>query len=598
VRGYFGFGESAAVIKYLRHPHMIALLLGSIVAAAVFTMTQLMMPWIIRGIIDTSLRRVQSYTLAQGAVSLVIIAFVSSAFLSLHSLALTVLSEGSLCGLRSKMLTHLQRLPVAHFDAHHSARLGSLFTEDAPSIANIYYPLLSELILGLTQLVAIFAFVYFKYGKLVLLSFALIPIYIVIPILTARASRRASSQLMESKSRFNSTLQEVIEGVREIKALTREDWSASKVRNAATLIFQGQIKLKILSSLTGLNYTFYWITMALLYWFCGLQVLKGKITIGELVALVWYLGLLDIPARRFIAISTQTHTVSACAKRILEFFGLPTEDLDVGADIRFPACAIEFRDVRFRYPGQTTDAIASISFAVPPGTRVAIVGPSGSGKSTLTRLLLRFYDPQEGRILLNGIDFRQYSVGAVRTLIGTVFQEPFMFSGTVKENLQIGRMESDERVLAKAAEIANADEFIRQLPKGYDTEVGERGTRLSVGQKQRIAIARIVSRDPKILIWDEATSALDAESEQAVRKSMAQLMRDRTTFVIAHDLRTILDCDVTIVLNEGRLIGWGKHDDLIRNCELYARLCAIQFDKPRPPICNSSVDRSNSVQLA
>jgi ABC-type multidrug transport system fused ATPase/permease subunit len=583
----FRFRESLAILKYLRYPRTAVLIFASIVAAMVFTLTQLAMPWIIRGIIDTALTKAETHSLAVSAIKLIVIAFVSSSFMSLHSLSLTILSEGSLRELRSRMLAHLQRLPIPHFDAHHSAKLASLFTEDAPGVVKIYHPLCSELILGLTQLVSIFAVVSVHYGKLVLLSFILIPIYVVIPLLTARASRKASSELMESKSRFNSTLQEGIEGIREIKALTRETWSASKIGKAAAAIFVSQIRLSSLNSLTSLNYTFYWVTMGLLYWYCGLQVVSGRITIGELIALVWYLGLLDIPARRFIALSTQSHAVGACAERILEFLRLPTEDLELGHNVQHLACSIEFRKVRFRYPGQTEDAIKSVSFIVPPGMKVAIVGPSGSGKSTITRLLLRFYDPQEGMILLDGIDFQHYSIGMSRVLAGAVFQEPFMFSGTIRENLQIGSLESDDNAIIRAAKIANAHGFIEQLPQGYDTEIGERGARLSVGQKQRIAIARVVLRNPSILIWDEATSSLDAESERAVRKSMGHVMLGRTTFVIAHDLRTVLDCDMTMVLNEGNLVGWGRHEELLRECPLYARLCAIQFDKVAIPVSSA-----------
>lgn len=551
---------------------------GSIAAAAVFTLTQLAMPWIIRGIIDTALIKAQTRTLAVSAIALILIAFISSSFMSVHTFLLTILSEGSLCELRSRMLAHLQRLPVSHFDAHHSAKLAALFTEDAPGAARLYYPLCSELILGLIQLASIFAVVSLNYGKLVLLSFILIPIYVVIPLLTARASRRASSELMESKSRFNSALQEGIEGIREIKALTWEKWSASKIGKTAAAIFTSQIRLSSLNSLTSLNYTFYWVTMGLLYWYCGLQVVNGRITVGELVALVWYLGLLDIPARRFIALSIQSHTVSACAGRILEFLQLPTENLGAEQAVQHAGCSIEFRDVCFRYPSQTNEAIKSLSFVVPSGMKVALVGPSGSGKSTIMRLLLRFYDPQKGTVLLDGVDYRQYNIESIRGLVGTVFQEPFLFSGSIRENLRIGSPKSEDENLHSAARIANAHDFIMGLSHGYETEIGERGARLSVGQKQRIAIARIVLRNPAILVWDEATSSLDAESEQAVRKSMTEVMLGRTTFVIAHDLRTVLDCDMIMVLNEGHLVGWGRHEKLLRDCPLYARLCAIQFE--------------------
>jgi ATP-binding cassette subfamily B protein len=244
---------------------------------------------------------------------------------------------------------------------------------------------------------------------------------------------------------------------------------------------------------------------------------------------------------------------------------------------------IRFEQVSFAYPSRPgINALEDFELEVKPGEHVAFVGPSGAGKSTTFQLLLRFYDPQQGRILVDDVDIARADPQEVRSRVGLVPQDTALFATTARENIRAGRPAASDEEVESAARAAAADEFIRQLPQGYDTFLGERGMRLSGGQRQRIAIARAILRDPPILLLDEATSSLDAESERLVQEALEQLMRGRTTIVIAHRLATVLKADRIVVMERGRIVAIGRHTELQRNCPLYGRLAALQFSEPDP----------------
>jgi ABC-type multidrug transport system fused ATPase/permease subunit len=566
-------------LQALRYPHAGLLIAGAAGAAIIFTLSQLAMPWVLKQIIDSGLLASNVRILTKSAIELVALALLSSGFLALHTLQLTALSESALRQFRSYLLKHLLGTRIAYFDTEHSGKMVSLFLEDASGLTKIFYPALSEVLLGVCQILSIIALVSVQYGRLAFLSLLAIPLYLVFPLVMGRSTREASADLMDSKGRFTAVLQEMLEAVREIKAFVRAGWSVARLDHAGGLVQKRQLRLTGIQAAASLNYALYWITVGFLYWFCGKQVIAGRLSVGGLVALIWYLSLLDSPIRRFLSVYGQIQGIMACAERLGRVLDFRSEPCGTRELSKSTPCAVEFRGVSLRYDTQQTNALSDISFSVTPGMQVAVVGPSGSGKSTLIRVLMRFYDPSEGTVLINGHDIRDYDVHSLRNMIGIVFQEPFIFDDTVEENLCFGSDVRDISAIRRAAIVARADEFIRELPKAYQTKIGERGARLSSGQKQRLAIARVVLKNAKLLIWDEATSALDAESEHAVRAAMQDVMRSTTTFTIAHDLRTVMDADLIAVLDQGRLVGLGKHDRLLHDCNVYRRLYSIQFDK-------------------
>jgi ATP-binding cassette, subfamily B, bacterial MsbA len=285
------------------------------------------------------------------------------------------------------------------------------------------------------------------------------------------------------------------------------------------------------------------------------------------------------PMRSIVMFGNIMQTGLASLDRVFEVMDTPAEPDTGSLTLPRTAGAVEFSQVDFTYPGTARPVLADVSFQAPAGRRVALVGPSGAGKTTLVHLLARFYDPEAGSISLDGHDLRDYDLSFLRSQVGLVLQEPTLFSGTVRENIRYGRLTASEEEIEEAARLANAEEFVVRLPQGYETEIGERGIKLSGGQKQRIAIARAILKNPALLVLDEATAFQDSESEQLICDALDRMLVGRTTFIIAHRLSTVIEADLILVLDEGRLVETGSHEQLLAHGGLYARLYEVQFRK-------------------
>jgi ABC-type multidrug transport system fused ATPase/permease subunit len=496
----------------------------------------------------------------------------------ISELAFVRWSEQSLYALKCRMFKHLHRVPMRFIEGEQTGRLNALFTNDAVKVGRLYNVVCRESVLGSLQLIIISVVLISQYGRLALWAFALLPIYIVFPLLSASPIRNASREVQAAEGLESARLQETLDGIRDIKAFENHKWRTQQFSPILRAGADKRFRISLLRAAYSLDYALYWTAMALVYWLGGQQVLAGALSIGQLVALGSYLGALDSPVSGLLGIHSQVQSLHGPVRRVLQFLAVPVEQ-DAAASgvsmVRAPT--VQFEQVSFYYTENNAPAVSTFSLRVRAGQRVAIVGPSGAGKSSLIKLLLRFYDPQSGSIQLDGRDLRDYNLGSLRSSIGTVFQDPFLFSGSVRENIRFGCLTATDLDVQTAARMANAHEFIEQLPSGYDTEIGERGVRLSVGQRQRIALARVGMRAPQIVLLDEPTSALDAVSEQAVQCGLHQLLAGRTCFIVAHRLRTILAVDLIVVLDRGKLVGVGKHEELLNNCGLYRNLyeCSV-----------------------
>jgi ATP-binding cassette subfamily B protein len=551
------------------------------VAAALRTASQAAAPLVLGFIIDDLLRTGDGGRLAQACLLLGALLVGSTMARQGQILSFTVWGEGILSRLRSRLLADLQRSPLHVFERQRSGSLTALFTTDAERAVRLVDPLLRDAVLACLQIAAILTILAVKFGALVFLAMALIPIYMALPTVFGKPARRASRRAADILAEMSAGVQESIDGIREIKAFLRERWNSLRLEEIFGAVRKENVHAGAFASLFAVSAISYGLTVAFVYWLGGRQVLSGALTIGELVALVWYLNLLGGPSTKLAGLHGKSQRALASAQRIFELLDSPKEvDRPEVRPVPREPPVVELADVWFTYSGKEQPALSGVSFRVEAGERVAVVGPSGGGKSTLFKLLLRFHEPDSGRILLGGEDLHRLSLRSVRGAIGFVPQEPVLLSVSIAENIALGHSEAEPAMeeIEAAARAAQIHDFILTLPKGYSSLAGERGAFLSVGQKQRIAIARVFLRDPSLVLLDEATSALDAESGGRVRSAMDNLFAGRTSFTITHHLSSATGADRILVLEEGRLVALGTHQSLAAGCALYRRLMSHYFE--------------------
>ena len=570
-----------AVIEAFRFARLEPVLLVAGLASIGHLAAQLAMPWIIGMIIDDALVHGRPDVLIERCLLLAAAAAATATFLGLKSVSFAHWAERAQMGLMSAMFHHLHRLPIRFFDGETSGKLNSLFTNDARKVGALYNPIFREGLYSVIQLVFLVTLISHRYGAMIFFAALLVPIYLCFPILFSKKTRRAARRVQGAEAEVSSWLQESIAGVRETKVMGRKDWSVDRLKPRLLEAISCRMRMVWINWLYGLDYVIYWAALGFVYWQGGKQVLAGELSIGMLVALVAYLGYLEAPIGRLFRLNAQLQSLAGPLERVRDFLTSPAE---TEGWRRLPKVAralpVELRDVTFYYPGREQPALDHINLRVEAGEQVAIVGPSGAGKSTLIRLLLRLDDPTSGTVAIGGVDVRDLQLADLRSTAGMVFQEPFLFSLSLRDNIRLGDLEASDWDIERAARIANAHAFIRDLPDGYETVLGESGAGLSTGQKQRIAIARTVLRDPRVVILDEATSALDAESEHLVRAGLERLAADRTSFVVAHRLATVRYADRIVVMDSGKLVAQGPHEELTESCSFYRELYRLSVSLP------------------
>ena len=541
--------------------------------------TQLYIPWVVQDIIDKVLADKDVLMLQQIVVLIIVIFICRGFFVYGQHYLMSYVSERAMISVRMDFFRKMQQFALSYYEKRTTGAIMSHYTND---IGGLQVAMLSsgvefvtESFVLIVSIVSMFALNW----KLSILTFIAAPLIAIVVNLLGKKIRSVGGQVQERAAEMNSLLQQTIAGVRVVKSFAREDFEDRRFEVQNERNFKTGMKaVRVSALLTPIVEFFAVIGVAAVFWYGGMAVINDEMTAGALVAFLIFAINLSNPLKRISRTYATLQRSLASADRVFAVMDMVPEiqDKPAAKELAHIDGEVAFDRVSFEYE-EGRPILRNIEFTAKPGQTIALVGPSGSGKTTFVNLLPRFYEATEGTIRIDGTDIRNVTQQSLREQIGIVPQETLLFVGTVRENIRYGRLDATEEEIRAAAKAARADEFIEKLPKGYDSEIGERGVLLSGGQRQRMAIARAILKDPRILILDEATSALDTESEKLVQEALDALMKDRTSFVIAHRLSTIFQADVILVVENGKIVEQGAHKDLLAQDGVYAKLYYTQF---------------------
>lgn len=536
--------------------------------------------WLVRPVLDDIFIKKDEWMLMVLPVAILAVAMLKGLFNYGQSYLMNYVGTRAVADIREELFLHLMRLPVGFHDANTSGRLMSRVFNDVSLMANAVAGVLKDLFQqGLTFL-AMLGVIFYQNWKLAAVSIVVVPISSLTMVRMGKRLRGLASSGQEQVGNMTSSLQESLTGIRIVKAFGCEEAETDRFARSNKAYLRTAMKAIQVSSLASSHMEVIGVVgVAAIIWYGGYLVIHGTMTPGAFFSFLAAMFMAYTPIRRLAGANNTVQQALAGAERVFAVLDMETEQARDHGRRELPAISrtLEFTGVTFQYEGTDRPALAGIDLTVRAGEIVALVGSSGSGKSTLVSLVPRFYDPTEGAILLDGQDIRDGTLASLRRQIGIVSQSTVLFDDSVRNNIAYGRTDATDEQVTEAAKAAYADEFIRRLPEGYATLIGENGVKLSGGERQRLAIARAILRDPPLLILDEATSALDSESERIVQLAMTNLMKNRTTLVIAHRLATVQNADRIVVLERGRIVEAGSHEDLLQRGGLYKRLHAIQF---------------------
>ncbi|MBQ7593295.1 MAG: ABC transporter ATP-binding protein [Synergistaceae bacterium] len=536
-------------------------------------------PYLFKSIVDDVLISKDTFMLNMICISIVIIFGLKAVTTYFQRYLMNEAGQRVVMDIRIALYDHMQRMSLKKIYASRIGELMSRITGDVATLQNLVTSTFVDLMFNLVTFCGMFAFILYINWKLTCLIILVLPVVAFMLSFAAKRLRKAGHNVQEHLADITATAQEAFSAIRVVRSFATEDEELERFSKANHENFTALLQaVSIQGILAGVIEEFLIVALAIVFWFGGQSVINGTLTPGELISFTGYIAFMVQPIRSIMNQMNTLQTGMASAERIYEMLEVPIETPDVQAKVEHVKIsgAVKFDNVYFSYD-EGQEVLSGINLDVKAGEKIAIVGPTGAGKSTIADLIPRFYEPTSGRILIDGVDIRDYPLKELRRQIGIVPQECVLMKGTIAFNIAYGLKDADMNKIIEAAEIADIKSFIETLPEKYEAEIGERGVTLSGGQRQRIAIARAVIRDPKILILDEATSSLDIAVERQVQKALNQAMKGRTSFIIAHRLTTVREADKILVLKDGKFIQSGTHEELLQAGGFYADLYGMQF---------------------
>ncbi len=573
---------------------------GALIWAAVFLLiaagAQLALPVAFKHLIDDGMALRNASTINRYFILFLLAAIAFGAFAALRFYMVTWLGERVVADMRSAVYSRVIRMDPTFFEVTRTGEVLSRLTTDTTLVQSLVGSSLSMALRSAVTLIGALTLLIITSPSLTMMFLVMLPVIVAPMLLMGRKVRTLSRASQDRIADTSAMADETLNAMQTVQAFQLEPLHSQRYDDAVRDAFTtALLRIRARSFLTALGTILVFSAVTLVLWMGARKVLAGDMSFGELSQFLMYSVYMAMSAAMLSEVWGDVQRAAGAMERLMELYRAEPQIRAPLQAVAMPMQGkgrIEFDHVTFQYPSRPGhSALQDFTLRIEPGETVALVGPSGAGKSTALQLLLRFYDPQHGRVLIDGVDLSQADPAEVRARIALVPQDTVLFGTTARENIRYGRPGASDAEIEAAAQAAAAHEFILQLPQGYDTYLGERGTRLSGGQRQRLAIARAILRDPPILLLDEATSALDAESEQLVQQALEKLMANRTTLVIAHRLATVLKADRIVVLDQGKLIAVGNHATLLTSCPLYERLATLQFS------VNTQLDMTSSSSI-
>ena len=548
-------------------------------------MISLALPLIVRNMINAVVVLKNSDLLNSLTRDLVIIILFQAAFAITHNYILGFIGHRVTADFRIELFSHIQSLSLRFFQGRRVGEILSRMSSDITVIQNALVSIPVAVLRQTITLLGALAIIFYLNWKLTGLILLVLPPLMLFARIFGKRLRNLSEKVQDKIAHALVVLEEVASSIKIVKSYTREPYEKKRFENEIESAFEQSIgKVRISSSFGPLILGLTFLVSTILIWYGGQQVMQGTTTPGELAAFFLYALIMAGPIGTFVKIYTQLQETLGAMRRVNEI--LDTKPLVNSPENPVKLTSLKghvcFSEVIFGYE-DGTPVLNNISFDIHPGKTVALIGPSGAGKSTTVQLLLRFFDPQSGKIQIDGNDLKSLDLESYLSQVALVPQETLLFGGTIRENILYGKLDATDTEIIEASKSANAHEFIVEFSNGYDTLVGEKGTKLSGGERQRIAIARALLKNPKVLVLDEATSALDNQSEMLIQDALEKLMAGRTTFIIAHRLSTVHNADKIIVLDKGKIVESGTHKELMANEGLYHHLYTMRLIEAESP---------------